>query len=214
MAPSTTAPEAPTTTTSPVNATSTLAGTPIEFGPAEGDVLMVIGVAHDDVLNLRAGPGVDAGIIDEIPPTYDQLVALGNTRELPRFWIEVSYEEVIGWVSMAYIGYEGQVIDETASVVDELGGRPTNATMTGLGEEIADVFVTDDEGGSEVVQVTTASQGDLAEITYDVIGLADDAIRGLRLHVFAEQVTDGYRLRNLETTIICGRGVDDDGLCP
>lgn len=211
VARSTTTTALATTTTSPVTTSSTLAGTPIDFGPAEGDILMVIGVAHDDILNLRVGPGVDARILDEIPPTFDELIAQGNTRELPRsFWIEVEYEDVVGWVNLSYVGYPGTVIDETAHVVDELGGYPTNATMTGLAEEVAAVFAQDDEPGSAVVQVTPVSEGDLAEVTYDVIGLADDSLRGLRLHVFAEEGANGFTLSNLEVLVICGRGVDED----
>jgi len=172
---------------------------------------MVIGVAHDDVLNLRGGPGVDAQIVDRIPPTYDELVASGNTRELPRaFWIQVDYDGTEGWVNLSYVGYQGAVTDETAHVVDELGGYPANSTMTGLAEEVADLFATDDEGGSEVVQVTPVSEGDLFEVTYDVIGLADDAIRGVRLHIFAEEGSHGFTLSNLEVLLICGRGVDGE----
>jgi len=174
---------------------------------------MVIGVAHDDVLNLRAGPGVGAEIVGEIPPTFDDLVAQGNTRELPRsFWIEVDYEGASGWVNLSYVGYQGGVDDRTAHVVDELGGTPTNATMTGLAEEVAAVFTQEDEPGSTVVQVTPVSEGDLHEVTYDVIGLADDSVRGLRLHVFAEEVTGEFQLRTVEILLICGRGVDGD-LC-
>lgn len=174
---------------------------------------MVIGVAHDDVLNLRTGPGTNAEILVGIPPTHDELVALGNTRELPRsFWIEVEYEASRGWVSLRFVGYAGQVDDRTAEVVAELDGYPTNDSMTGLAEEVAEVFAVEEEGGSEVVQVTPVTSGDLTEVTYDVIGLLDDSVRGFRLHIFAEETSDGFTLSNLEVRVICGRGVDGD-LC-
>jgi enoyl-CoA hydratase len=41
--------------------TGGLPGEPIDFGPAAGDVLAVIGVSHDDVLNLRSAPGAEPG---------------------------------------------------------------------------------------------------------------------------------------------------------
>lgn len=174
---------------------------------------MVIGVRHDDVLNLRAGPGVGAGILDEIPPTFTDLVALGNTRQLPgSFWIEVDYEGTEGWVHLGFVGYEGVVDDLTSIVVDELGEIPVEATMTELGELVAGVFASEDPQ-SDIVQVTPVTSGDLAEVTYDVIGLGDDAVRGLRLHVFAEVVDDGFSLKSVEVTTICGRGVDGDELC-
>jgi hypothetical protein len=55
--------------------------------------------------------------------------------------------------------------------------------------------------------------GDLGEVTYDVIGLGDDAVYGYRLHVFGEPVTDGFSLRTVERTYLCSRGVDADELC-
>lgn len=201
-------------TTSTAAPTTTLPGEPIDFGPADGDVLMVIGVAHDDVLNLRAAPGADRPILAGIPPTYDRLVAEGDTRDLsPGFWIEVDYDGTVGWVSLSFVAYEGAVTDQTSTVVSELGERPSEQTMTELAEVVAEVFDSDEEPESDIVQVTTASSGDLAEITYDVIGLGDDSVRGFRLHVFAEESANGLTLRSVEVTTLCGRGVTDDGLC-
>ena len=173
---------------------------------------MVIGVRHDDVLNLRAGPGVGQPIEDEIPPTFDDLVAEGNTRELPSsFWLQVDFEGTVGWVNMTYVGYQGDTNDDTARLISELGERPSAASMTALGELIAEQYASD-EPESDIVQVTPVGSGDLSEVTYDVIGLGDDAVRGVRLHVFAESSGGRFSLRTLEVTLICGRGVDD-GSC-
>ncbi|HUO45586.1 MAG TPA: hypothetical protein VM470_02000 [Acidimicrobiia bacterium] len=221
VAPSTSTTQAATTTTAGPATTTTagptttnLAGEPIDFGPAEGDVVAVIGVRHDDVLNLRDAPGADQPISEEIPPTFNDLVARGNTRNLPSaFWIEVDYKGTVGWVHMGFIAFEGAVTDETASVVDELGERPVEATMADLGQAVAEVFASDEEPESDIVQVTPGTSGDLPEITYDVIGLGDDAVRGLRIHVFAEKVSGGFSLRTVEVTALCGRGVTEDGAC-
>jgi hypothetical protein len=201
------------TTTTSADTTTTLAGEPIEFGPAADDIVMVVGVEYDDVLNLRAAPGANQPISDEIPPTYTDLVAQGNTRDLsPGFWIEVDYDGTVGWVNLAYIAFEGDVTDETAAVIDELGERPVEATMTDLAEVVADVFASDEEPESDIVQVTEVAEGDLVEVTYDVIGLGDDSVRGFRLHIFAEESSNGFTLRTVEVTLLCGRGVSD-GLC-
>jgi hypothetical protein len=208
----TTTAEVTTTTASPSPTTTALAGKPIDFGPDAGDVLMVIGVRHDDVLNLRAGPGANQPIRDEIPPTFDDLVAEGNTRELPSsFWLEVDYDGTGGWVHMSYIGYQGDTYDDTSQIIGDMGERPTESSMTALGELIAEQYVSE-EPESDVVQVTPVTTGDLAEVTYDVIGLGDDAVRGVRLHVFAEEDGAGFSLRTIEVTLLCGRGVDD-GAC-
>ncbi|HEU4318755.1 MAG TPA: SH3 domain-containing protein [Acidimicrobiia bacterium] len=204
---------APTTTTTPGPTWSTLAGEPVEFGPVDGAVLMVIGVRFDDVLNLRAQPGAGQPIVGRIPPTYANLVALGHTRQLPNsFWTEVDYSGDSGWVHMSYVGYEGVTSDETAYVTDQLGEIPTAATMRALGVMVADLYSSDDLF-SDVVQVTEVTSGDLAEVTYDVVGLADDSVLGVRLHIFAEKGGGGFTLKSVETTVICGRGVDVDDFC-
>lgn len=209
----TSAPGVSTTTTAPTPTTTTLAGRPIEFGPAAGDVLMVVGVRHDDVLNLRAGPGANQPIKDGIPPVFDELVARGNTRELPSsFWIQVDYEGTTGWVHMGYVGFQGDTTDDTAKVIQDLGKTPLEDSMTDLAELIADRYASDGDPESDIVQVTPVVEDDLVEVTYDVIGLGDDAVLGFRLHVLAEESSDGFTLKSLEVTTICGRGVDD-GAC-
>jgi hypothetical protein len=214
---STTTAEATTTTTTGAPGTTTptgLPGEPIDFGPAEGDVLMVIGVRHDDVLNLRAGPGTNQAIREGIPPAFTELVARGNTRQLPSsLWIEVSYESTTGWVSLRFVGYEGDTTDETARVVSDLGETPVESTMTALGDLVAEQFASQDEPESDIVQMTPVTTGDLAEVTFDVVGLGDDAIRGVRLHIFAEPGSGGFSLKSVEATVICGRGVDADRAC-
>lgn len=205
-----------TSTTTPGTTTTSssgeLPGDPIEFGPAEGDIVAVIGVAHDDVLNLRSAPGADQPIIDGIPPLYDSLVALGHTRDLPRsFWIEVDYQGTTGWVNYSYIAFLGDTIDATASVVEHLGETPSAETMLELGVIVAETMASE-EPESDIVLTVAPEVGDLGEITYDVVGLGDDAVRGVRVHVFAQPIDEAFVLHSVEMTSLCGRGVDD-GAC-
>lgn len=166
------------------------------------------------MLNLRELPGTSFDVVDEIPPDYRQLVATGNTRDIGRsFWTQVDFEGTPGWVHMGFVGFEGGTEDLTAFVVDRVGDRPTAETMDDLGRLVAEVFSSDDPR-SDVVKVVDESVGDVGEVTFDVIGLGDDAVRGLRLHVFAEPTDSGFTLRTVEVTNICGRGVATDGLCP
>lgn len=206
----TTAPE--TTTTAPTTGT-TLAGEPIEFGPAAGDELAVIGVAHDDVLNLRAGPGADQAVVAEIPNLSEGLVALGNTRDLgDSFWVEVDYEGTTGWVHYGFVGYMGVTDDLTASVVSQLGDGPVAETMLDIGLIVAQTFASE-EPASDVVLTIAPTVGDLGEVTYDVIGIGDDAVRGYRVHVFGQPADETFGLKAVEVTTLCGRGVTEDGLC-
>ncbi len=211
-APTTTAPE--TTTTVPETTTTTeLPGDPVDFGPREGDGVAVIGVAHDDVLNLRAAPGAGQAILAEIPNLYDGLVAQGNTRDLgDSFWIEVDYEGTVGWVHMSFIGYLGVTDDLTAAVLDQVGDEPLAETMLDIGLIVAETFASD-EPASTIVLSVAPTVGDLGEVTYDVIGIGDDSVRGFRVHVFGQPEDETFFIKAVEVTTLCGRGVTDDGLC-
>lgn len=221
---STTTSVASTTTSSPtttvtITSTTTTTGTTlpgeaIDFGPRAGDQLIVVGVSHDDVLNLRELPGTSFDVVDEIQPNYRELIATGNTRDIGQsFWTQVDFEGTSGWVHMGFVGFEGGTEDLTAFVVDRLGDRPTAEAMDELGLVVAEVFASDDPL-SDVVKVEEESVGDVGEVTFDVVGLGDDAVRALRLHIFAEPTDSGFTLRTVEVTNICGRGVATDGLCP
>jgi galactitol-specific phosphotransferase system IIB component len=207
----TTSTTAATTTSAPATTTtssSELPGEPIDFGPAAGDTLAVIGVAHDDVLNLRVAPGADQDIVEGIPPTYDALTAVGQTRQLPgSFWIAVDYQGTEGWVNLRYVGYLGDTTDATQTVIGDLGEVPGAETMLELGFIVAESFASE-EPVSEIVLVVAPTVGDLGEITYDVIGLGDDAMRGVRVHVFGEPIVEAFTLDTVEVTTLCGRGVD------
>lgn len=74
----------------------------------EGDVLGVVGVEHDDVLDVRAGPTVDAAIVTTAAPTEHGLVSTGRTRVVDdRFRHEVTVRDVTGWVSWRYVSFIG-----------------------------------------------------------------------------------------------------------
>lgn len=202
------------TTTRPETTTTTeLPGKPIDFGPAEGDTVAVIGVAHDDVLNLRAAPGANQEILAEIPNLADGLTTLGHTRDTgDSFWIEVEYDGTTGWVHYGFIGYLGVTDDMTSTVIDQLGKTPVAETMVDIGAAVAATFASD-EPESEIVLTVISTVGDLGEVTYDVIGIGDDAVRGFRVHVFGQPEVGTFGLKSVEVTTLCGRGVTDEGLC-
>ncbi len=209
--------EEPPTTTIPPDATGTtvLPGDPFDIGPAEGDVVAVVGVAHDDVLNLRDGPGVGYEPLLGLDPLADDLVATGRHRLLESsIWTELIADGVTGWANSRYIGYLGGVDDLTSSVVAEMGVIPEAETMLDLGTMVAESFRVD-EGGFRSEMVIPPTVGDLGEVTFDVVGLLDDAQLGWRLHIFGQPTEggEGFSLKSVEGTALCGRGVTDDGLC-
>lgn len=207
---------APTTTTLPATTTagsSGLPGEPIDFGPAAGDTLAVVGVAHDDVLNLRAAPGADQDILEGIPPVYDALSALGQTRHLPgSFWIAVDYQGTEGWVNLRFVSYLGDTTDATQAVIDGFGEVPSAETMLDLGFIVAESLASEDPV-SDIVLVVAPTVGDLGEVTYDVIGFDDDSVRGVRAHVFGQPIDEAFTLDTVELTSLCDRGVDEGGAC-
>lgn len=214
-APETTTTPIPTTTptTTPATTTpTTVPGEAIDFGPAEGDVLGVVGVRHDDVLNVRSGPGTGFPVIAELDPTVDDVVALGRTWSRPgSLWIEVDAGGEEGWVNLRYVAYLGDTRDATAELIPDMSETRAE-TMLDLGALVAEA-VAGDTDATSVVSVAP-SVGDLGEVTYDVIGFGDDSVLGARIHVFGtpDEGGEGFELKSVELTVLCSRGVSD-GLC-
>lgn len=197
-----------------------LPGEPFDYDiPGAGDLMAVVGVAHDDVLNLRSLPGADQPIVETLAPLTDDVVTTGRKRILPDesgIWAEVTHRTSAGWVNASYLGYLGVVDDWTSRVVEANGGRvPSGATMEALGRAVTDALVqTDPADGPRLVQVAPATDGDRGEVTYDVVGLLDDSQLGVRLHLFgAPQPGGGFTLAAAEATGLCRRGVNDARAC-
>ncbi len=184
-----------------------LPGEPIDLFADAGDVLMVVGVAHDDELNIRAAPGTDQEVVATAGPTADDLVATGRARQLPAsIWYELTVDGTTGWASISFLAFEGGTDDATAEFLDG-DPPPETETMVEMGELVAAGFAST-EPQSSIVQSVAPTVGDLAEVTYDVIGLGDDAVGGVRLHVFAtpSESGEGFVLRSIERTGLCTRG--------
>lgn len=207
-----------TTTTEAVESTTSTTEADLEGQAWDGffdadDVVAVVGVRHDDVLNIRARPGASEEIVTFALPTEDEVVATGNAWLLPTsIWYEVRVDGIEGWANAAFLGYLGGVNDDTSKVVDELG-TVSAETMVELGEIVADTYAST-EPQSRVVPSVAPAVGDLGTITYDVIGIGDDALTGFRVHVFGAPLEsgEGFGLKSVETTIICTRGLSGE-LC-
>ncbi len=209
--------ESTTSTTDPGSTTTVgdadLPGEAWDGFAKEGDVFSVFGVEADDELNIRAMPGTDNDIIGAAAPTANDLVATGRARQLPRsFWYEVTHGGITGWVSVAFVAYEGGTDDATAEYVAE-NGSASAETLQDLGRIVAQGFASVDPD-SELVESIAPTVGDLGEVTYDVVGLGDDAGAGYRIHVFATEGESGetWELRTIERTSFCTRGVTGE-LC-
>lgn len=175
----------------------------------------VVGVEHDDVLNVRAGPGVSYDVVGTYSPTEETVIQTGRARIFPgSLWVEVSLPDGPGWVNNFYLGYKGPTDDLTSLVVTRLGKIPTAASMDELGSIVAQELASDDPP-STVTLTVPATVGDVGEVTYDVVGLGDDAAWAWRLLVFGQKDNgSGFSLMSIEATEYCLRGLSPDGLCP
>ncbi len=162
---------ASTTTTTTTTTTSGLPGEPFEGFAQDGDVLAVMGVAHDDKLNIREGPGTDQALLTRVGPLEDNLTATGRARTLSQsIWYEVSTDDgITGWANSSFLGFMGAVDDATAEFLDG-GDLPVTETMQQLGELVAAGFASTDPE-SDIVQSVAPTSGDLHEVTYDMIGI-------------------------------------------
>jgi len=211
----------PTTSTTATPVPAELPGERLDIYPYEDAALAVVGVAADDVLNVRAAPGPSFEVVAELGPLEDGVTATGHNRQVgdDQLWVEVDTGAARGWVNGAYVAELGTTDDTTSQLYPEVADRPLADTLVQLGEQVArDTFGRGGEGGTggptpRIVVVDGPSVGDLGEITVDVLGFPDDAVLGERLHVFAEaEGGEAFRLRTVEATTLCRRGVADD-LC-
>lgn len=203
------------TSTSTTTASSDLPGERIEIFPYEGTTVAVVGVPADDVLNVRAAPDPAAEVVAELDPLADGMTATGHNRQLAAdaLWAQIDTGDVRGWVNATFLGHVGATEDATAGLYPSPEDRPLADTLTLLAEEVADAVAQADGAGPRIVIVDGPSVGDLGEVTVDVLGFPDDSVLGLRLRIFAEEEGgEAFRLRMVESTTLCRRGVSD-GLC-
>lgn len=203
-----------TTTTSGASTSTTLPGEPFDIVPPNGTPMAVVGVEFDDVLNVRSGPGTSFGVVARLAPTATML-STGEARLLPgSIWYRVSTGNTTGWVNSSFTGQKGFVDDVTSGVVAALGEIPTAESMVELGEVVAQARASIDPP-SRITVTVAPTEGDLGEVTYDVVGIGDDSVLGERLHIFGQPTGDGsgFSLMAVESQVLCGRGVTDQGLC-
>ena len=219
--PTTTSTTVVPTTTAPAPASSaSLPGERIEIYPYEGARLAVVGVAADDTLNVRTGPGTAYPVAFTLEPLADDIRATGHNRTVGEgTWAEIDVGGRTGWASIAFLLQPGLVQDVTARWYPSPADRPSATTMTALAQAVERRWRQDsigsdgsEEPGSRVVVVDGPHSGDLAEVTVDVLGFHDDAGGGVRLHVFAERAAGRFTVRTVEMTELCRRGVTD-GIC-
>ena len=184
--------------------------------PSEGAKLAVAGVAADDTLKVRSGPGTGFDVVFELRPTAMNATATGHNRSVKDAgsWSEIAVDGRTGWANAAFLLQPGEVNDITAGLFPTPADRPQAKNMVELGRAVARLRAGGDPE-SDIVVVDGPTVGDLGEITVDVIGLGDDSVGGERLQIFAEPGPGGatFTVRTVEATTFCRRGVTPARLC-
>ncbi len=220
-------PTAPTTTEAGETTTEVTAdpGSPIDFGPAPGTPLAVVGVRWDDTLNFRSGPGVETDVVLDLPAVQDiptPIVASGEAWQFPGsiWWkVEVGGQEL--WASQSFLGMLGDTYDITDEVDGLLGVQPI-ATIEAAADRVAATRLIDVETEIRIRHVIEPLASDTtSRAMIDVLGYPDDSVKGERLEVLVDPVFDesadepqliGWVVVQVNSTPICSRGVSG-GLC-
>lgn len=215
-------PDVPTTTTDASSPSTTeagetvdtipdseLPGEPFDLFPYEDATLSVVGVEAGDFLFVRAGPGTSYPEVVALDPMTTDIRAHGVNRMLDEggAWALVDIHTFTGWASLRHLLQPGPVEDLT----HEIGDVPPASSIDELAANVADVR-TADTPEAETTIVARPESGDLHEIVVDILGFRDDAVGGERLHIFATAEDGSFRVKSIEVTVLCSRGVED-GLC-
>jgi hypothetical protein len=193
----------------------------------------VVGVSHDDVLNVRDVPAGEiiatlgllnpyVGLLEvreapsgEILATPDSwagaIVATGRTRTLPTTtWHELRVAGLTGWSSAAYLAQLGATDDMTAHIIEALGETPWADTLLDLGFIVADTVTSEEPPSRIVVSVEPFVFEAIGEMTVDVLNIGDDSVFGFRLDIFADAGEDWmsdnpgpFTLRAVARTVLC-----------
>lgn len=199
------------------------AHTGVSAEAAEGEEAGVAGLSDDDApLEVRGAPSHDAELVAELGQ-LDALL-LGGRGWLPpdeaeeqSSWTEIQLADGYGWVQGS-IYFFGRTEDVTETYIDDVPpAEEEHQIARSVAEEAAEgEDLTDDESeplGPDWEMIS--SPQDYGEDFYrmDVLGMLDDSVAGERLFVHVDQVSDGFQLSQVERTVICHRGVSDDGRC-
>lgn len=74
------------------------------------DTYVVTGVAHDDVLNVRSGPGVQYTVVETLMPGQCGVLLTGRRNGV---WVEIRGGQLTGWVNRSFLTFQGKGSTQT-----------------------------------------------------------------------------------------------------
>ncbi len=117
------------TTTSATSSTTTALGVDSQ---AFSDQFFVWGVAQDDVLNVRSGPGVDNPIVATLAPNSTDFTVFDTVEWVDTSrWQTIKTGDVVGWVNAAFLrpagtrppAIEGTIVAAVETAADDVQAR-------------------------------------------------------------------------------------------
>ena len=183
--------------------TNSLSSTPKPSKAAATGTWSVVGVAHNDKLNVRKAPNAGAAVLTRLGPTATRIKATGKRQGQ---WWQLSTAQGQGWANSRYLGQLGKPVDITAEA-REIGIAPTAAALV---RKVVRSQAAMGEGELRGPVTAARSSG---QFTVDVLGYADDAIAGERFIVRTFPGEAGFQVRSASATPICARAVTKEGLC-
>jgi hypothetical protein len=150
--------------------------TPTEPAPPVGPslgVFAVVDVVSDDVLNVRARPGVAYPIVGTIPASgMDVEVHAGGQEVSDSWWVPVQYKGLSGWVNSNYLARQ------VGRVPEAIAARAGQAIMALKERDLAELsgLVHPDKGVrfSPYTYVRASVNGDVVLTAAQVAGLWND----------------------------------------
>jgi len=191
------------TTTIQSEPTFTLPGGEVDSTFATGDVVGVVGAAHDVTHWLVGLPGdeITGGVVRELQPTETGLSALGAAWQVDDvLWERLRFGEHEGWFPRSMLAFIGEPEDVTG-------------LYTGISAESVEELGAEVAGEIEAARIVLVAEPGPLEVVYDVIGLEDDSVAGYRIRVVASEQAGRFAPELVERTPLCSRGISEDGLC-
>ncbi len=198
-------------------------GEALDYGPAFGTPLVVVGVAYDDVLNFRIAPSPNAQIVESHAPLHADLdmYALGEAWAAPTgVWWKVSVGGDEAWANQRYLGTlaaERDLFDAAAEYLQILMFEDTESAALAVAEAFG---TTEPQSRIEFAAPALNFDDGVGVATIDVLDIGDDSVKGWRLGIQVEIVWDEESgepgaqdvafvvLTAVDGSPICGRGSD------
>lgn len=163
----------------------------------------VVGVERGDRLNVRRQPMATAQVLGRLAPLASGVKVGSRTSGA---WRQVRVPAGVGWAHGRYLAMLGKSVDVSAEARD-VGIAPTRRA---LARKVA-TRQAEAGDGPLVGPVVVARKG--ATFTVDVLGYADDAVRGERFVVVVVPGEAGFEVGSATAIPMCARSVDSAGLC-